>query len=193
MNFLAHLHLGDRSDDLLVGSFLGDFCKGSVDKFPERWRSGIRLHRRVDAFTDDHALPKRSAGLLRETVGRYAPVVVDVVYDHLLAMNWDAFSNEPFDEAVERYYALLRDRRDEFPEIAAWVADRMASHDWLRSYRDLAGVRTALERMSNRLRNGVRLDGSLTAIESRYDVLRDDFLPFYREIGGRVGEWVGED
>lgn len=192
MNFLAHLYLADRSEDLLVGSFLGDFCKGAVERFPERWQKGIRLHRRVDAFTDDHELPKRSGWRLRPSAGRYAPVVVDVLYDHFLAVEWRRFSDEKLEEASSRYYATLARHRDTFPEVAAWVVGRMASQDWLGSYRAMDGVRTALSRMSGRLRNGFRLESSVGRIEEQYDELRGDFVPFFEEIRVEAERWRSE-
>lgn len=59
MNFLAHLFLGRDTDDLLVGSYLGDFVKGEINgELPTDITRGILLHRHIDSFTDRHPLHK---------------------------------------------------------------------------------------------------------------------------------------
>jgi acyl carrier protein phosphodiesterase len=56
MNYLAHLHLGGQEPDALLGSLYGDFVKGPLrGQWPAKVEAGIRLHRRIDAFTDSHA------------------------------------------------------------------------------------------------------------------------------------------
>ena len=51
MNFLFHMLLSGTDDQILVGNFMGDFVKGPLlERFPERIRRGITLHRRIDSF-----------------------------------------------------------------------------------------------------------------------------------------------
>ena len=53
MNYLAHLHLGGDRPAQLLGSLYGDFVKGPLaGQWPAEIEAGIRLHRRIDAFTD---------------------------------------------------------------------------------------------------------------------------------------------
>lgn len=55
MNFLAHLHIADVSNTSLVGNLLGDFVRGDpTGKYQEDWVEGIRIHRFVDSYTDNH-------------------------------------------------------------------------------------------------------------------------------------------
>ena len=56
MNFLAHAWLArGGSDDFLWGNLIADGVKGSdLSSWPAEVASGIRHHRRVDAFVDAH-------------------------------------------------------------------------------------------------------------------------------------------
>ena len=61
MNHLAHFYLAHPHEELMVGGFLGDFVKGKLSgKHPHRIELGIRLHRAIDAYTDQHPIVKQS-------------------------------------------------------------------------------------------------------------------------------------
>ena len=68
MNYLAHLYFGRKSDASLVGNLMGDFAKGTEkalrEKYPDAVVEGILMHRKIDAFTDEHRLFKESRILL---------------------------------------------------------------------------------------------------------------------------------
>ena len=66
MNFLAHCLIGARAreDDagLIAGGFLGDFIKGPVPaSMPPALQAGVRLHRRIDAYSNQQPDLLRSA------------------------------------------------------------------------------------------------------------------------------------
>ena len=68
MNFLAHCALTQDASDcwengdalrsgLLAGAILADFGKGPIaSKWPLELQAGVRLHRRIDAFTNQHGV-----------------------------------------------------------------------------------------------------------------------------------------
>jgi acyl carrier protein phosphodiesterase len=61
MNFLAHLYLsGKDKSGVLVGNFIADQVKGKqLASFPKNMQRGIRLHRKIDEFTDSHEVTAR--------------------------------------------------------------------------------------------------------------------------------------
>ena len=61
MNYLAHLFLSPHDEDWHLGSLLGDFVKGPIDTQLETVHSqnvinGIRLHRKIDTFSDQSTI-----------------------------------------------------------------------------------------------------------------------------------------
>ena len=65
MNYLAHLHLGGQEPQQLLGSLYGDCVKGTfLGDFSAQAEEAIRLHRRIDAFTDSHPLVSRALGAI---------------------------------------------------------------------------------------------------------------------------------
>ena len=55
MNYLAHLYLAEDTPESIIGNLLGDFVKGSaINDYSEGIKAGIKLHRKIDLFTDSH-------------------------------------------------------------------------------------------------------------------------------------------
>lgn len=70
MNYLAHAYFSFDHPQILTGNMISDFVKGRKQyDYPESIQQGIRLHRAIDAFTDEHpvtrelkkSFPRRSA------------------------------------------------------------------------------------------------------------------------------------
>ncbi|HPX06218.1 MAG TPA: ACP phosphodiesterase, partial [Tenuifilaceae bacterium] len=105
MNFLAHLYLSGDNVHVRLGNFIGDHVKGKAfTHYPPDVQKGILMHRAIDSFTDNHLATAESKRLLRSGYGKYAGVVVDVFYDHLLASNWSNFSPFPLRGFTRGFY-----------------------------------------------------------------------------------------
>jgi len=155
MNLLAHAYLTPaESPDLLVGNLTADWIKGRARKaMPEAIRVGFDLHRRIDVFTDGHPATARCAEFLEPRWNRYAPILVDVFFDHILACNWSRFSSQSRGGFIETVYAALRRRVHLLPHLAQYGVHMMIADDWLTAYSTLDGIRLTLTRMSSRLQS----------------------------------------
>ena len=80
MNFLAHIYLSGEGNELLtIGNFIADTVRGKEYlQYPEAMQRGILLHRRIDTFTDAHAIFRKSKHRLVPTYNHYAGVLVDI-------------------------------------------------------------------------------------------------------------------
>ena len=98
MNFLAHFALSSESQNLTIGSFLGDFVKGNLfGRYNEEVELGIKFHRAIDTYTDQHSVTKLSKKRFGPRFRRIGGIMTDIAYDHLLALSWDRFYDEPID------------------------------------------------------------------------------------------------
>lgn len=183
MNFLAHLLTGDNGEPMLLGSHAGDFVRGRIDRQDVRLRSGIRLHRLVDGWAEDHPSFSLLRRRLSPLVGKYAPVAADMLIDHELARTWPEWSvGETLPEFENRVGGILTRRIEWLPPEAQRVTRMMVEGRWLSSYASEVGVASAMERMSGRLRRPVRLEQAMTALtEQRGEVERTVFA-FLRDL-----------
>lgn len=152
VNFLAHLWLTDRAGLPLVGAVLGDVVRGRLDgRLPAALEASIRYHRQVDVATDAHPSTVAARARFPNGARRWSGIVLDVVHDHALALDW------PGPEALPAFVARAAQA---VADPGAWqLAAGRAAPDaagfaaLLLSYREPAGIDAALARIAGRLRD----------------------------------------
>lgn len=185
MNFLAHALLAASPPESRLGGLIGDFVKGPLDSeinagLPPAVRAGVALHRRIDSFADAHPAFRRSRGRVGALRRRYAGVMVDVFYDHLLAVNWARFCEQPLAAFAADCYALLERHHPVLPARLQRIRARMRDDDWLAGYRDLANLHRALDDMSrHRIARANPLTGAAHELEAALAEFEADFLEFF--------------
>jgi acyl carrier protein phosphodiesterase len=192
MNFLAHAHLSGGNQKLLVGNFIADFVKGkaALDRFDDEIRSGIMLHRAIDAYTDTHPTVALSKDRLREKYRHYAGVIVDVFYDHFLAKNWDAYHSDPLDRFAAEVYSVIDDHIAILPEKVQGFFPYMKRGNWLFNYRQVEGIGRALSGMARRTPYESKMDESINELIQYYDDFEADFHNFFPLLQARVSQFV---
>ena len=186
MNYLAHAFLARATPALLTGGLLGDFVKGRVgDTFAPAVRTGIELHRAIDAYTDAHALVVTSRALIAPARRRFAGILVDVFYDHFLARHWPRHAELPLARFTQHVYAVLWPQRDSFPERLQRILPWMRADDWLASYAELDAVDAALRGIARRFHYAERarpLADGIDDLQARYPELEQQFLDFFPQL-----------
>lgn len=188
MNFLAHLFLSGSDPEILVGNLLGDFVKGRLDgHFPAGIERGIRLHRRIDSFAGLNPHFLRSKRRLNASFGHYRGVLVDLFYDHFLAVQWDEYADMPLQHFLSGARRIVLEYEEVLPERLARVVPIIFA-ELLPSYIEVQGIELALQRMSTRIKRTNRLGEGGAELLRHYDGLRGDFREFLPELQGFVRE-----
>lgn len=187
MNFLAHAHLSGENEDVLFGNFVADAVKGNdVLNFEGDIRLGIRLHRRIDVFTDRHEVFRRSVARVREPFGKYAGIVVDIYYDHFLARNWPAFHPRPLPLFAGNVYRILLDRYGLLPARTKRLLPFLITQNWLVGYAGFDGLARVFRGMDRRTGYGSGMRTAVEELKKNYDDLYGDFSVFYPLISEYV-------
>jgi len=180
MNFLAHLYLSDNDDDLLIGNFIADSVKSSEWKnFLPEVVEGIKLHHKIDEFTDSHPVVKRSKERIRSSQGKYSPVVMDIFYDHFLSKNFSQYSKVGVEGFARRCYSLFERRVDELPLRVQRMLPYMISGNWLVNYGNKEGMERVLNGMSNRASFNNNMYKAARDLYKYYDDLQRDFEEYF--------------
>lgn len=183
MNFLAHFYLSGEDEHLITGNFLGDFLSNrAVADLPEPVRAGVRLHRKIDSFTDQHPVIRQSVKWLRPAHGKYAPVLLDVFHDFILAKNWERYSSEGLGDFTKNVYAVLMKYIHLMPEYLRERLPRMVADDWLVRYGTPEGLEFTFSRMKMRSSRPEFFDHALLSLKQHYDALEAEFNLFFPDL-----------
>ncbi len=183
MNFLAHIYLSGDDPELKIGNFIADSVKGKKFlNYPERIAQGITLHRKIDSYTDSHAIVKQSISRLSPKYGRYSSVIVDILYDHFLAANWKLYSTIPLEEYTLDFYDLLQNNYDILPKRIQDFLPYMIRDNWLLSYASISGIGGVLSGMNRRTKNRSKMNFAVIELEQYYSDFNKEFRSFFEEL-----------
>ena len=183
MNFLAHAYLSFGQEGILVGNLAADFVKGKeLNRYQGEIRTGILLHREIDAFTDSHPLVRAGQSYLRPKFRHYSTVITDIFFDYFLGKNWATFSSVPLETFAHQTYETLDrhlvDLPGNFCEMLYW----MKKQNWLLHYRELAGIQRTFNGLSRRTAFESKMEEApdlLVEKEAEFEVI---FFAFFREL-----------
>ncbi len=193
MNYLAHVYLAEDDPESIIGALMGDFAKGRIDPtLAPGIRRGILTHRKVDAFTDAHEVFRASKRRLRPQFRRYGGILVDLYYDHFLAVEWSRYSDVSLMDFSRRVYGVLQEHRMKLPPRMQRSVSYMVNHDLLLSYRDTDGIHRALKGIEGRLKRQSRLRDAIVDLEQNRGLLAADFFAFFPELIAYVRQLQGE-
>ncbi len=183
MNFLAHIYLSGDDEGITIGNFIADGIKGkSYLKYPKDIQKGILLHRAIDSFTDVHPAVRQSTARLHKNYGHYSGVIVDILYDHFLAKNWNMYCDEPLDIYVQDFYGMLRKNFEILPVRIQRMMPYMMADNWLLSYASIRGISTILDQMNMRTKGISKMNFAVLELEKYYSEFETDFTAFFKEL-----------
>lgn len=183
MNFLAHCLLAWPGQGWIAGGVLGDFVKGRVpDSLPPELRAGVRLHRRVDTISNRLAAVKPSIGRFDGQLRRAAPVLLDIVADHCLALTWPRYANVALSEFAAEVYAALRRFDTYVPDSGRPFIKRMIDSDLLARYGEAAVRDRALQYVLSRLRLTHLSPELASLLDAQLPAFVDDFHGYFPKL-----------
>lgn len=183
MNYLAHIYLSNEEEEITLGNFIADGVKGKkYVQFPLGIQQGILLHRAIDSFTDAHPIVRKSTKRLHKKYGHYSGVIVDILYDHFLAKNWNNYHEQPLEEYIEKFYELLRNSFNILTPRIKRMMCYMISDNWLLSYATVEGISKILVKMNRRTNNTSNMNFAVIELEEYYKEFENEFTSFFEEL-----------
>lgn len=160
MNFLAHFYLSQADPAIIQGNFLGDFVKGAhFEEYPVAIQNGIRFHRFIDHTMDVFPHNEAMKQVLRSQLGKYAPVGMDLVFDRVLAMQWQEHSPQSLEDFEAAIFSVLSRCEIAMPADAEMVLQAMQRGKWMSRNVSLEGFARTCNGLSKRVRYESGLEG----------------------------------
>lgn len=180
MNHLAHVLLAGPQPEARLGAMLGDFWRGSPDPgWPPAVAAGVRLHRKIDVYTDSHPIVATARRLFAPPYRRYAGILLDVYFDHALARRWARYSDQSITLLSGQVLALLAANLAWLPADLTRFAAYMRHNHLFAAYAEPAVIERVLAGIGMRLRHTNPLASAAPVLWDHAEELDRSFAEFF--------------
>ncbi len=195
MNFLAHLLLAGDDEGLRLGALLGDFVRGKPEglNLPNNCYRGIQLHRFVDQHIDSLPDVARLREHFQPPFRRYAGIIIDLAFDHELALRWAEYSDRSLLQFDRDVRELLATYQAVLPaELLAFM--RYADQRGLfAAYREESEMLYSLQGLGQRLSRSNPLHRVGEIWEDMKPAISAGFDAVFPKVQQGVSAWLRED
>lgn len=184
MNYLAHAYLSFNQPEILVGNMISDYIKGKKQfDYPIEIQKGIRLHRAIDQFTDEHEATRSLKTCFKPQYRLYAGAFADVVYDHFLANDKNEFSSpETLQHFTAITYQQLEPHFEIFPPYFQKQFPYMKSQNWLFNYSFRWGIQKSFGGLVKRAAYLTESDIAFEIFNSQYPFMQNCYNNFFSDL-----------
>ena len=191
MNYLAHAYLSFGRPGILVGNMISDYVKGKKKyDYPGQIQQGIAVHREIDRFTDVHPATKEAKEIFRPAYRLYAGSLMDVIYDHFLALDENEFTDESLKAFTINTYTMLDHFTEHFPEKFSRMYPYMKAQNWLYNYRYRQGIEKSLAGVVRRAKYLEESDTAYRLFNEHYNKLKDLYQLFFPELKNMTANFL---
>ena len=182
MNYLAHSFLSNNQHGLLVGNFIADHLHGNhFENMAAEIIEGVKLHRKIDSFTDSHIKFQESKRFFYNGFEKYSGILVDIYFDHLLAKNYSGYSSVPLNEYSQQVYNVYTNHLHLLPKSSAGFLNYVLQNNIYVAYSTIQGIENVLFHLSHRINHGIALDQSVTIFSENEKQLQANFDVFFKD------------
>ena len=160
---------------------MGDFVKGKqLLNYPIEIQQGIRLHRLIDSFTDNHVCIHQAISFFKPHYRLSGGVFVDILFDHFLANDQAHFTDQSLLAFTTNVYTNLNNHEELLTEPMKQLFLHMAKYNWLYHYKYAEAYQRSILGMCKRYPILGEAEHALE-ISSRHSIaleqLYNDFFP----------------
>lgn len=182
MNYLAHSFLSNNNTDLIIGNFIADHIHGNnFENLSPGIIEGIKLHRKIDAFTDSHQKFKESKRFFYSGFEKYSGILVDIYFDHLLAKNYNNHTTVPLQEYCDNVYSIYSQNKNILPKSSQAFLNYVLQNNIYHAYSTTQGIEQVLFHLSHRINHPVKLHHSMDLFNQNIEQLQNNFELFFKD------------
>ena len=183
MNFLAHVYLSGNDFEVALGNLIADRVRGKqIQHYPLKIQKGIKLHRSIDNFTDNHPLFRVSVSALFPEYRHYSRVIVDLYFDHFLAANREAHHPQTLGQFSLEFYQNIQAYAVDLPYPINHFLGALVKYNWFEYYQTVEGLKAIMTQMDKRTRFDSNLANSTTELVEKYSYFQNNFLDFMQDL-----------
>lgn len=193
MNYLAHLYLSDDMPQVMIGNFIADAVKGKQwETYPKEIQYGIKMHRFIDSYTDEHPLTSETKRLLYPTCGKYAGAILDIILDYFIANEWPVLHHQDLLSYTHHFYNTLYQNHHILPTRFKHMLPYMSQKNWLFNYGNLDGLQRSLTNLSKRIKANPGIENAVQVLSNNHLAFSHHHQQFWPELCAAVDVWKQE-
>lgn len=194
MNYLAHFYLAYPDEDLMFGNYIGDGIKGKdLSQYSDNVKRGIQFHRFIDTFTDQHSLVQEAKKRFYKSQRKFSGVVVDVLFDHILAKQWTDHADEQLFQFAQQCYSTIEKHPEPMPLRSERFFHYMVSNNILEGYASVSGIERVLMGMDSRTAFDSNMVNSISDYMRHKPELHAIFTEFFPQLINATKQWLKEN
>lgn len=183
MNFLAHAVLSFDVPETLFGQMISDFVKGRKQyDYPAAIGHGIRLHRQIDTFTDEHHIVKEAKEIFRPAYRLYSGAFIDICFDHFLATDPAEFKAGSLFTFSQQVYHQLDRHKAWMPASFEALYPYMKTQNWLLGYAEPTGMYRSFRGLVQRSAYMTSSETANELFDLHYGQLKKYYESFWPEL-----------
>lgn len=176
MNFLLSAFLSEGSGEKQTGSFIATYVREkNIHLYPESVQQGIQMNKAFNQFKKLHPAFISSKNMLNPRFIKYGDDIVDVFYDHLLAVEWNSYSGESFKSFVNALYQHLIEFHSILPYKANKLIPVMIRENLLGKIDSLEGLHSYMQVLTRKDNFQSSFEATLLDLMGNYTLFREDF------------------
>lgn len=177
-------------EDILIGNFIGDAIKGDPNtQLSSDIAKGVKLHRAIDQFTDQHDLNKENLKFFHSEIGKFSGIGLDIIYDHLLCKNWQMFYVMDLDPFIHKALGILYLRMNEMPPKMQGFLNMNKKFQWVENYKNLKGISLVLKQFEDHRAPQSKLSQvPLIYLQNKAEI-EQNFRVFYEDLKHYVKDY----
>ena len=132
---------------------------------------GIILHRRIDQFIDSHEAVVNLNRKLYDKLPRVSGITIDIVFDHLLALEWKNYHHENLHTFLDNFFHYSNQEKHILPSPYVTLLERLQTHQMLHQYHD----EQVIDRIANHLNSKLSFESELPHSRAVYHHYQTEF------------------
>ncbi|WP_144393060.1 ACP phosphodiesterase [Pleionea sediminis] len=183
MNYLAHAALSNNIPDVIFGNIIGDHVRGpDLTRYPDNIATGIKLHRAIDSFFDEHTKVRAIRERFPQGTRRYAGIVIDFWFDHLLANRWTHFYSQPLSQFQTVINKTIKSQWTWVPATQKRFFDYLIAESLFIRYQKEKHINNNVQLVSKRLKHSEKLIEALEELKKHQNFIATNFDAVYFEM-----------
>jgi acyl carrier protein phosphodiesterase len=189
LNLLGHLYLSqNESAESRLYNLLGDRYKGnSFEQLSAEAQKGIRMHRFIDNFMDQHGAVKALKAKISNSLPKVSGIALDVFFDYLLASEWQRFHRNELDLFLNSFFESIQGPIEKVPiEHTLWI-DGLNKNRYIHQYKQFESVVAISEHLHRKLKFKTEIYRSPIIFSTFESEIRDVFEEYIKDARENFG------